>query len=220
MITHNTNLNHHLEQMAQSIFKAWFVDFEPFADGGFIESEMGDIPVGWRVGLLSELITVRYGKGHKKLSDGTIPVFGSGGVMRFVDTAIYSGESVLIPRKGTLNNVMYVNQPFWSVDTMFYSEMNRPNIAKFIYFFLRSKDLASMNAGSAVPSMTTEIINALPIVIPPDSELARYEEVVGAHFKQIQANNSESNNLTAIRDSILPRLMSGELSVTDLEGVK
>jgi type I restriction enzyme S subunit len=206
--------------MAQAIFKSWFVDFEPFADGNFAESEIGEIPVGWRVGLLSELITVKYGKDHKKLTGGTIPVFGSGGVMRFVDTALYNGESVLIPRKGTLNNVIYVDQPFWSVDTMFYTVMNRPNLAKFVYFFARSKDLASMNAGSAVPSMTTEILNSLPVVIPPDSELARYEELVGAQFRQMQANQAENGKLEAIRDSLLPRLMSGELSVAELGDAK
>lgn len=201
--------------MAKAIFKSWFVDFDPFADGGFVESELGEIPVGWRVGTLSELITVKYGKDHKKLSDGTIPVFGSGGIMRFVDTALYSDESVLIPRKGTLNNVIYVNQPFWSVDTMFYTEMKQPNLAKFIYFLVRSKDLTSMNSGSAVPSMTTEILNSLPVVIPPDSELARYEEVVSSQFRQIQANQTESDSLTVLRDTLLPRLMSGELSVAN-----
>ena len=216
----NKKINHHLEQMAQAIFKSWFVDFEPFSNGDFIESELGEIPVGWRVGSLSELITVKYGKDHKKLAAGTIPVFGSGGVMRFADTALYNDESVLIPRKGTLNNVIYVNQPFWSVDTMFYTEMRRPNLAKFIYFFVRSKDLASMNAGSAVPSMTTEILNSLPVVVPPDSELARYEEVVGAQFRQIQVNQAEIDKLAAIRDTLLPRLMSGELSVAALDDAK
>jgi len=204
--------------MAQAIFKSWFVDFEPFRDGDFIDSELGQIPKGWHVGLLSDLITIKYGKDHKKLANGTIPVFGSGGIMRFVGTALYSGESVLIPRKGTLNNVIYANQAFWSVDTMFYTIMNRPNIAKFIYFFVRSKDLASMNAGSAVPSMTTEILNSLPIVIPPASELDLYEEVASAQFRQIQANKLENTNLAAIRDLLLPRLMSGELSVADLAG--
>jgi type I restriction enzyme S subunit len=202
--------------MAQAIYKSWFVDFEPFADGDFVESELGEIPDGWRAGLLSELVTVKYGKDHKKLADGAIPVFGSGGIMRFANTALYSGESVLIPRKGTLSNVIYVNQPFWSVDTMFYTEMNRPNIAKFIYFFVRSKDLVSMNAGSAVPSMTTEILNALPIVIPPDDELVRFENVVNAQFQQVHANQVESKNLATIRDALLPRLMSGELSVANL----
>ena len=189
-------------------------------DGDLFDSELGEIPTVWRVGRLSELITVKYGKDHKKLADGTIPVFGSGGVMRYADTAIYTDESVLIPRKGTLNNVVYINKPFWSVDTMFYTEMNRPNTAKFVYFFVQSKDLASMNAGSAVPSMTTEILNALPVVIPPDTELARFEEVTNVHFRQIHANQAENDNLVTLRDTLLPRLMSGELSVADLDGAK
>jgi type I restriction enzyme S subunit len=215
-ISINKAINHHLEQMAQAIYKSWFVDFEPYVDGGFFDSELGEIPIGWRVGLLSELITVKYGKNHMELTDGAIPVFGSGGIMRYVDTALYNNESVLIPRKGTLNNVIYVNQPFWSVDTMFFTEMKRPNLAKFIYFFVCSKNLASMNAGSAVPSMTTEILNALPIIIPPDDELARFENVVGVQFKQMRVNQAENENLVVTRDILLPRLMSGELSVADL----
>jgi type I restriction enzyme S subunit len=219
-IENNTRINHHLEQVAQAVFKSWFVDFEPFNEGKFIESKLGKIPASWYVGTLSELMTVKYGKDHKKIADGTIPVFGSGGIMRFVDTALYNGESVLIPRKGTLNNVIYVNQPFWSVDTMFFTEMNRPNLAKYIYFFLRFKDLASMNAGSAVPSMTTEILNALQVVIPPDKELARFENIVGIPFQLIRKNQDENDSLATLRDTLLPRLMSGELSVADIDNVK
>jgi type I restriction enzyme S subunit len=206
--------------MAQAIFKSWFVDFDPFCTCKFVESELGKIPIEWRVGLLSELVTIKYGKDHKTLSDGAIPVFGSGGIMRFVDTALYNNESVLIPRKGTLNNVMHVNQPFWSVDTMFYTEMNRRNIAKYVYFFMRSKDLASMNAGSAVPSMTTEILNSLLVVIPPEQELAEFENLVGIQFQQIQKNKQEIDTIATLRDTLLPRLMSGELSVADFSGGK
>lgn len=75
----------------------------------------------------------------------------SGGIMRYVDKFLYSGESVLVPRKGTLNNVIYVDEPFWSVDTMFYTVMKKSNIAKFVYLFLNEIDLKSMNVGSAVP---------------------------------------------------------------------
>jgi type I restriction enzyme S subunit len=216
-ITINTEINHNLEQIAQIIFKSWFADFEPFVDGEFIDSELGEIPAGWRVGTLSELITVKYGKDHKKLADGFIPVFGSGGIMRFVDTVLYHGESVLIPRKGTLNNIIYINQPFWSVDTMFYTEMRQPNLTKFVYFFLRSKDLASMNSGSAVPSMTSEVLNALHLVIPPDEELARFEEVVGIQFAQIQDRMRENDTLATLRDTLLPKLMSGELQITAID---
>ena len=99
---------------------------------------------------------------------------------------------------------------------MFYTEMNQPNFSKFIYFFVRSKDLASMNSGSAVPSMTTDILNTLPVVIPPNGELLHYEETIGAHFRKIESNLMENVRLATLRDTLLPRLMSGELSVSDI----
>jgi type I restriction enzyme S subunit len=166
--------------------------------------------------VLSDILTVCYGKNHKRLRDGEIPCYGSGGVMRYVDEVLYSGESVLIPRKGSLNNVLYINEPFWTVDTMFYTHMTRPNVAKFVYFTVRDLDLAGMNVGSAVPSMTTAVLNALEILLPSDDALASFEKSVSPMFLQMQANNSESAHLAALRDTLLPRLMSGELSVTDV----
>jgi type I restriction enzyme S subunit len=111
---------------------------------------------------------------------------------------------------------MYVNEPFWSVDTMFYSEMKRANVAKFVYHFLRSKDLASMNAGSAVPSMTTDILNAMELVIPPDNVLAGFEGIVAPMYAMMQANERESSKLAMLRDTLLPRLMSGEIDVSSI----
>ncbi|GHU56914.1 hypothetical protein AGMMS49975_21220 [Clostridia bacterium] len=133
--------------------------------------------------------------------------------MRYVDTALYNGESVLIPRKGSLNNVLYVNKPFWTVDTMFYSKMTRPNVAKFAYFTVRDLDLAGMNVGSAVPSMTTAVLNELEILLPQEDILSQFEESVSPMFLQIQANNADSANLATLRDNLLPRLMSGELTI-------
>ena len=155
----NNKINENLQQQAQAIYASMFID---------------NADPAWEQGHLSDLITVKYGKDHKKLADGRYPVYGSGGVMRHVERPLYDKESVLIPRKGTLNNVMYVNQPFWSVDTMFYTEMRLPNVAKFVYHFVKEKDLASMNAGSAVPSMTTDILNAMEIAIPSKSALEEF----------------------------------------------
>lgn len=137
--------------------------------------------------------------------------------MRYVDEALYSGESVLIPRKGTLNNVLYTNEPFWTVDTMFYTHMTRSNVAKFVYFTVRALDLAGMNVGSAVPSMTTAVLNALEILLPSDEALAKFEESVSPMFAQMQANDRESAHLAELRDTLLPRLMSGELSAADVD---
>ena len=159
---------------------------------------------------------MKYGKDHKKLEDGNIPVYGSGGIMRYVNLPLYSSESVLIPRKGTLNNIFYINIPFWSVDTMFYTIMKRKDIAKFIFFFMKSKDLVSMNAGSAVPSMTTDILNKLSLVIPPTIILKQFEITVSPIFSFIEKNKRENTALMDIRDTLLPKLMSGELSVDDI----
>lgn len=218
----NNAMNKNLEEMAHVLFKRWFIDFEfpnendePYksSGGAFEESELGLIPKGWRAGKFSELVTVKYGKDHKKLNDGFVPVYGSGGIMRYVDKVLYSDESVLIPRKGTLNNVMYINKPFWSVDTMFYTVMNVPYIAKFIYFFVSSKDLVSMNVGSAVPSMTTDILNKMPIVIPREDVLEEFDRIASALFDKIHNLIIENKKLADIRDSLLPKLISGEIRV-------
>ena len=137
--------------------------------------------------------------------------------MRYVEHPLYEKESVLIPRKGTLNNVMYVNHPFWSVDTMFYTEMKRPNLAKFVYHFMKSKDLASMNAGSVVPSMTTAILNAMELRIPSAEILKRFETSVTPMYKIIQENEIQTHKLAELRDTLLPKLMSGELDVSSLD---
>lgn len=201
-IANNQELNDNLELQAQAIYSYMFIE---------------NADPAWVQGHLSDLITVKYGKDHKKLADGSYPVYGSGGIMRYVERPLYDKESVLIPRKGTLNNVMYVNQPFWSVDTMFYTEMRLPNVAKFVYHFVKAKDLASMNAGSAVPSMTTDILNAMEVVIPSTSALAEFESLVDPMYRAMQENNIQSSKLSELQDALLPKLMSGEIDVSDIQ---
>jgi type I restriction enzyme S subunit len=212
----NRRINDNLEQQAQALFKSWFVDFEPFRDQPFVESELGMIPEGWRVGTIGELLDIKYGKDHKKLSDGEIPVYGSGGLMRKCECALYDGESVLIPRKGTLNNVMYVNEAFWTVDTMFYSIPKIDNVVLFTYLYLCGKDLASMNSGSAVPSMTTEILNNMQIVIPTEMVIRDFNIKVTSIYSRIKHGDNESRCLSQLRDTLLPRLMSSEIKVGDV----
>ena len=198
----NEAINENLADQAQAIYQQFFL----------IEANPN-----WPFGHLSDLINVKYGKDHKKLADGVYPVYGSGGIMRYVERPLYEKESVLIPRKGTLNNVMYVNQPFWSVDTMFYTEMKQTNVAKFVYHFVKSKDLASMNAGSAVPSMTTAILNALELRIPSAEALLQFENSVAPMYEMMKKNEDQSRKLTELRDALLPKLMSGEIDVSDLD---
>lgn len=137
--------------------------------------------------------------------------------MRCVERPLYDKESVLIPRKGTLNNVIYVNEPFWSVDTMFYTEMRLPNVAKFVYHFVKSQDLASMNAGSAVPSMTTDILNAMEVVIPSRNALSQFENTVSPMYMTMQENKKQNLKLAELRDVLLPKLMSGEIDISNIQ---
>lgn len=213
----NDKLNANLLGVCKALYVDYFISCTPFEN--VVDTEYGIIPDGWRFGQLSELIEVKYGKDHKKLQDGNIPVYGSGGIMRYVDTSLYRGESVLIPRKGSLNNVLYVNEEFWSVDTMFYTIMRDINLAKYVYFFVSSKDLLSMNAGSAVPSMTTDILNKMIIKIPPADVLQSFEEKVSPIFNILKSNTVQNQKLSDMRDTLLPQLMSGaiDLSQVDLE---
>lgn len=195
----NNAICRNLEDQADAFYKQHFVSGEKSS---------------WNEGKLSDLIDVKYGKDHKKLADGTIPVYGSGGLMRYAERALYESESVLIPRKGTLNNVMLVMESFWTVDTMFYSVMKVKNAAKFVFHFLKGKDLASMNAGSAVPSMTTEILNSIELRLPPKAVLADFEHNVAPIYQTIATKKRENDCLAALRDTLLPRLMSGKLNVS------
>ena len=212
----NRRINDNLEQQAQALFKSWFVDFEPFRGEKFVESQLGMIPKGWKVGTLFDLLDIRYGKDHKKLNDGNIPVYGSGGIMRLADGILYNGESVLIPRKGTLNNVLYVNWPFWTVDTMFYSIEKVPNVAKYCHLLLSKLDLASMNSGSAVPSMTTDILNKIQVIVPNQNVFSSFNECISSLYLKAKINLDENKRLSETRDLLLPKLMSGRLIIKDL----
>ena len=121
--------------MAKQLYDYWFVQFDfPNEEGKPYKSSGGkmiwneklkrEIPNGWNNCTLQEFLTIKNGRDHKHLATGSHPVYGSGGEMRRVNEYLFSGESVLMPRKGTLNNIMYVNESFWTVDTMFYSEIS------------------------------------------------------------------------------------------------
>ena len=201
-----------LEEAAQRLYKEWFVDLRfPVHENTKI---VDGVPEGWSRGLLKELISVNYGKDHKKApDDGNIPVYGSGGLMRKCNKSLFSGEAVLIPRKGSLNNIMYVDETFWTVDTMFYATMKQPHIAVFVYFFVKAFDMYSMNIGAAVPSMTAKILDAMDVVIPDKETLEKFDKRAKLYFNKIKTLQGQNERLKIARDLLLPKLMSGEVEV-------
>lgn len=195
--------NKTLEETAQTIYAEWFGKYS-------IDNEL---PNSWRVGKLGDIIEIKYGKDHKHLKDGNFPLYGSGGIMRFVEKPLYEKESILIPRKGTLSNLFYLSQPFWSVDTMFYSKIFKSHFGRFTFLFLKTIDLSAMNVGSAVPSLTTQVLNQIPIIIPTDEIVMKFNNVVNTFYQKLESNNLQIQTLTKTRDELLPRLMSGALRV-------
>lgn len=202
-----------LEEAAQRLYKEWFVDLRfpghektPIVDG---------VPEGWSLSRITDLLDVCYGKDHKTLADGMIPVYGSGGIMRKVSSVLCSGESVLIPRKGSLNNILYVSGDFWTIDTMFYTIPKRNNIAKFIYLFLCTLDMYSFNIGAAVPSMTVNILAGISVLFPTNKVLCEFENVLRPIFNKVEVLRKQEENAKEARDRLLPKLMGGELEVEE-----
>mgnify|MGYP000845102317 CR=1 FL=1 len=125
-------------------------------------------PDGVEYRLLGEIVKIKNGKGYKDFLPGDIPVYGSGGVMTYVDTFAYDKPTVLIPRKGSLGNLFYLEEPFWNVDTIFYTEIDESCvIPKYLFYVLRSAELEKLNTAGGVPSLTQKVLNKVLIPVPP-----------------------------------------------------
>ena len=116
---------------------------------------------------LGKVLVIKNGKDYKNFGTGNIPVYGSGGIMTYIDTFLFNKPSVLIPRKGSLQNLFYLDEPFWNVDTIFYTDINCDIvIPKFVYYFLKTQNLERLNNAGGVPSLTQGVLNKLKIPIP------------------------------------------------------
>ena len=116
---------------------------------------------------LQDVAKIKNGKDYKHLSSGDYPVYGSGGVMTSVSEYVYNKETVLIPRKGSINNLFFVDKPFWNVDTIYYTEINDKLIKpKYFFYLLQTKHLEELNTAGGVPSLTQAVLNKVDLIIP------------------------------------------------------
>ena len=141
--------------------------------------------VEWKT--LKVVLKIRNGRDYKHLGEGPIPVYGSGGIMTYVDTPMYTNPSVLIPRKGSIDKLYYVDTPFWNVDTVFYTEIDTAQVVeKYVYYVLQKEHLEKLNTAGGVPSLTQSVLNEVIIPVPP---LPVQEEIVRIldTFTELQA---------------------------------
>lgn len=200
-IQNRINLNNQLiaklEETAQTIYKQWFVEGIDFEN----------LPKGWNTGKLADLIEIKYGKSYSHLEEGEIPLYGSGGLMSKVNKPLYTKPSVLIPRKGTLSNIMFIKHPFWCVDTMFYSIFKNEINGYYSYYILKQLDFDALNQGSAVPSMTTAFLNDIDVVLPNKDILKNFNEVLHKTISHKENIERENQKLEELKELLLGRMM-------------
>jgi type I restriction enzyme, S subunit len=147
----------------------------------YMEKLLDGVEVKWLP--LEVVAKIKHGKDWKGLNAGDIPVYGSGGIMGYVDRYLCNKPTVLIPRKGSITNIFYVETPLWNVDTIYYTEIDTLSIVpKYFYHFIKTVDLMSLDTGSGRPSLTQAILNKIQIPIPcpdnPEKSLAIQAEIV------------------------------------------
>lgn len=152
---------------------------------------------------LKDVCTIKYGKDHKALENGTVPVYGSGGIIRYANKPISVKPSVLIPRKGSLGNLFYIEQPFWTVDTLFWTEIDAKHVLpRYLFYFLKTKDLAGLNIGTAVPSLSIEILNEIELLLPEIQTQKNICKILASFDNKITLNNQINDYLYDYIDTL------------------
>ena len=236
----NNKINADLEEMAQAIFKNWFVDFEPFKDGKFVDSELGMIPEGWKVGRLDEIADVVGGstpskakpeyytqKGIAWLTPKDLSnhpaVYSSRGEIDITEEGYNSTSTKLMP-KGTVlftsrapigyisiaQNDICTNQGFKSL-------VPKKAGTCFLYCFLKyvTPEIENKSTGSTFKEASGSLMKSLQVIIPEQNVFEEFEAIVSPLFARIESLEKENSRLSTLRDTLLPRLMSGELEVPE-----
>ncbi len=230
-----------LEAIAQALFKSWFVDFDPVrakAEGrqpegmgaataalfpdSFEESELGLVPKGWRVGSLSDVCTIASGKRPTDRSDNStevcsVPLYGGAGLMGYTSASLFDDVLIVTGRVGTLGKVHIAYPPFWASDNVLVLSPKSNADFSFALNWIRSIDVQALNRGSTQPLLTQRDLGAQQGLIPSREVLGKFEDVVGQLYDRIRSQELQAQTLTQLRDTLLPRLISGQLRLPDAE---
>lgn len=145
---------------------------------------------------LKDLLIIRNGKDHKEINSGDYPIFGSGGIMRFGNKYLYDKPSILLPRKGSLSNIQYCEQPFWTVDTLYYTEVDiKKANPYYLYSYLRLLDLSNLDSGTGVPSMTFSSYYNIKVKLPDIHIQNRVAKILKDIDDKIAINREINRNL-------------------------
>ena len=237
----NNQINEKLEEMAQALFKRWFVDFEfpnengkPYKSSGgeMVDSELGMIPKGWKVSKLSELITlydskrIPLSKNERDKREKIYPYYGASSLMDYVDDYIFDGVYVLLGEDGTVIDelgypiLQYVWGKFWVNNHAHVIKGKNDYSEEFVYMLLKNTNVSSAVTGAVQLKINQKNLKNLSVVIPEDMDLIKqFSGILDYQFSIIRNNSDQNKVLTSIRDNLLPKLMSGEIRIPMEDGV-
>lgn len=221
LIENNRRRVEMLEEMARTIYREWFVKFRfpGHEHAPMVDSALGPIPEGWQVGRVDSLILLQRGFDLplKVRESGPIPVVGASGVQGSHLAAKATGPGVVTGRSGTIGVVNYVPGDFWPLNTSLWVREFRLATPRYAYFLLEGLDLKRAASGSAVPSLDRKVVHGLPVVCPPPNLIEGWDTRVAGMFEAVEALRSQSTRLSAIRDLLLPTLVTGQIDVSTLD---
>jgi type I restriction enzyme S subunit len=213
LIENNTRRIKILEEMAQMLYREWFVNFHfpGHEKAKMVESELGPIPKGWDAATLGDVLTLEYGKALKEADrlGGSVPVYGSSGVVGHHSDRLTSGPGIIVGRKGNVGSVFYCHSDFWVIDTAYYVRSQLSQY--FLYFNLRTQNF--LNNDAAVPGLNRNQAHSLPVIVPDAGTLESFGRTMGPIFDLKRCLDTRNANLRTTRDLLLPKLISGEISV-------
>ncbi|MBO5699419.1 MAG: restriction endonuclease subunit S [Bacteroidaceae bacterium] len=215
----NRRINEQLEELAQALFKSWFVDFEPFKEGEFQESELGRIPKGWKVVELENICTIKYGKGlgKAKLKDQGFPVFGGNGVIGYYDEYIYELPQILVSCRGAASGKIIESYPYsYVTSNSLILEIADRIYYNYLKYLLFRNPLYEYATGSAQPQITIDNIRKVKVLLPSLLAINKVNPTLSYIREYLWKNQQEILHLTALRDTLLPKLMSGEIAVDEV----
>ena len=223
----NNEMNKTLEEMAQSIFKGWFVDFEfpnedgqPYKSSGgeMLESELGMIPKGWEIGTLDNIGTFKNGKKIKsELRDdnGKYTIYGSNGIIGKTNEVLQEHNCIILGRVGAYcGSVQLSLEPCWVTDNAIIATAKEEKYLPYLHRFLLNYPLRESAGGSAQPLINQGILKSITISIPTEDLFEKYYNISKEILFKIYQNIKENNELSEIRDALLPKLMSGEINLS------
>ena len=214
----NKKINKNLEEQLNLIFNDWFVNCTPFKNEELIKLEWGFVPESWKDIEFGELIEITSGdrpkeKSEIKTSEFKIPLFGASKIMGYTKEVLYNEDILIIGRVGTHGVVQRVNYPCFPSDNTF---VIKSKYYGFVYQLLKKIDYDSLNTGSTQPLITQKSLKTVNVVLPDKKILSIFEMISKVIFDKIYLNNNEIFNLTKLRDTLLPKLMSGEIDVSEV----